>query len=219
MGSVYPIRRPAGMLAVAVAGAASAPTRQHTEGIGKELQPRHHRSRLQKGKRRGRTFRRAVASAAGPGSLLGPRRRVRCRLRLCGGGTGPFFRWTPAHKEGQHRQRFSADSFCVLFFSEVSGDPLPVLPGPPSRPVACAGGQCRCCGGRASQDGGVAPRQHSMTTLALAGWRPAQLPFWTQAGRTAKRSGAASRPGNEVFALLGRTGTGQCPVAVTGTAL
>ena len=35
----------------------------------------------------------------------------------------------------------------------------------------------------------------------------------------AKRSGAASRPGNEVFALLGRTGTGQCLVAVTGTAL
>src|SRR5450759_5308345 len=30
---------------------------------------------------------------------------------------------------------------------------------------------------------------------------------------------AASRPGNEVFALLGRTGTGQCLVAVTGTAL
>ena len=92
---------------------------------------------------------------------------------------------------------------------------------PPSRArgaqQACAGGQCRCCGGRAGQDGGVAPRQHSMTTLALAGWRPAQLPFWTQAGRTAKRSGAASRPGNEVFALLGRTGTGQCLVAVTGT--
>src|ERR1039458_7532478 len=32
----------------------------------------------------------------------------------------------------------------------------------------CVGGQCRCCGGRASQDGGVAPRQHSVTALALA---------------------------------------------------
>ena len=106
-----------------------------------------------------------------------------------------------------------------LFFSEVSGDPLPVLPGPPSRPVACVGGQCRCCGGRASQDGGVAPRQHSVTALALAERRPAQLPLWTQAAGAAKRSGAASRPGNEVFALLGRTGTRQCLVAVTGTAL
>jgi hypothetical protein len=107
----------------------------------------------------------------------------------------------------------------VLFFSEVSGDPLPPLPGPPSRPVACAGGQCRCLGGRASQDSGVAQRQHSVTALALAERRPAQLPFWTQAEGAAKRSGAVSRPGNEVFALLGRTGTGQCPVAVTGTAL
>jgi hypothetical protein len=58
----------------------------------------------------------------------------------------------------------------------------------------------------------VAPRQHSVAALALAGWRPAQLPFWTQAEGAAKRSGAASRPGNEVFALLGGTGTGQCPV-------
>jgi hypothetical protein len=48
--------------------------------------------------------------------------------------------------------------------------------------------------------------------LALAGRRPAQLLFWTQAEGAAKRSGAASRPGNEVFALLGGTGTGQCPV-------
>src|ERR1035437_7558849 len=45
--------------------------------------------------------------------------------------------------------------------------------------------------------------------------RVAWLPFWTQAEGAAKRSGAASRPGNKVFALLGGTGTGQCPVAVT----
>ena len=76
----------------------------------------------------------------------------------------------------------------VLFFSEVSGDPLPVLQGPPSRPVARAGGQRGCCGGRASQDGGVAPRQHSVAALALAERRPAQLPFWTQAEGAAKRT-------------------------------
>jgi len=58
----------------------------------------------------------------------------------------------------------------------------------------------------------VAPRQHSVAALALAERRPAQLRFWTQAEGAAKRSGAASRPGNEVFALLGGTGTGQCPV-------
>src|ERR1039457_5800558 len=33
----------------------------------------------------------------------------------------------------------------------------------------------------------------------------------------AQRSGL--RPGNEVFALLGRTGTGRCPVVVTDTRL
>src|ERR1035437_4709952 len=63
------------------------------------------------------------------------------------------------------------------------------------------------------------PRQHSVAALALAERRPAQLPFWTQVEGAAKRSGAASRPGNEVFALLGRTGTRQCLVAVTGTPL
>ena len=57
----------------------------------------------------------------------------------------------------------------------------------------------------------------SMKRLAVG--RPAQLPFWTQAEGAAKRSGAAPRPGNEVFALLGRTKTGQCPVAVPGIAL
>jgi hypothetical protein len=57
-----------------------------------------------------------------------------------------------------------------------------------------------------------------VAALALAERRPAQLSFWTQAEGAAKRSGAAPRPGNEVFALLGGTGTGQCPVAVTGTA-
>src|ERR1035437_371590 len=66
---------------------------------------------------------------------------------------------------------------------------------------------------------GAVPRQHSVAALALAERRPAQLPFWTQVEGAAKRSGAASRPGNEVFALLGRTGTRQCLVAVTGTPL
>ena len=54
---------------------------------------------------------------------------------------------------------------------------------------------------------------------ALAERRPAQLPFWTQADGAAKRSGAASRPGNEVFALRDKTGTRQCLVAVTGIRL
>src|ERR1035441_7978169 len=40
-----------------------------------------------------------------------------------------------------------------------------------------------------------------------------------QAEGAGKPSGAAPRPGNEVFALLGRTGTRQCLVAVTGTPL
>ena len=61
------------------------------------------------------------------------------------------------------------------------------LPFPPLFP--CAGGQ--------------------VAALALAERGPDQLPFWTQAEEAAKRSGAASRPGNEVFALRGRTGTGQ----------
>ena len=97
--------------------------------------------------------------------------------------------------------------------------------------------RCRCCRGRPpvllrvlvgsvaavavaqSQDAGRHHPQGAGTALALAERRPAQLPFWTQAEGAAKRSGAASRPGNEVFALLGRTGTRQCLVAVTGTPL
>jgi hypothetical protein len=70
-----------------------------------------------------------------------------------------------------------------------------------------------------SQDAGRHHPQGAGTALALAERRPAQLPFWTQAEGAAKRSGAATRPGNEVFALLGRTGTGQCLVAATGIAL
>lgn len=37
-----------------------------------------------------------------------------------------------------------------------------------------------------------------------------------QAERTTERQRSGPRPANEVFALHGRTGTGQCPVAVTG---
>ena len=52
-------------------------------------------------------------------------------------------------------------------------------------------------------------------------WRAEQAEeiFQPQAGKdhAAQRSGP--RPGNEVFALRRRTGTGQCPVVVTGTAL
>jgi hypothetical protein len=137
-----------------------------------------------------------------------------------GGGTGIVTKASP-ETSPRSGNGFPQAVPVFLFFSEVSGDPLPVLPGLPSRPVACVVlvGSVAAVAGRTSQDGGVAPRQHSVTALALAERRPAQLPFWTQAEGAAKRSGAASRPGNEVFALLGRTGTGQCPVAVTGIAL
>jgi hypothetical protein len=51
--------------------------------------------------------------------------------------------------------------------------------------------------------------------LALAGRNPARRSFGPQAGRTTERSEVVRAPGNEVFALLGRTGTGQCPVGMT----
>jgi len=85
---------------------------------------------------------------------------------------------------------------------EGVGDQLPLLPG--------AGCLSRLCF-RVLAD--------RVAALAPSERRPAQQPFWTQAEGAAKRSGAAPRPGNEVFALLGRTGTGHCPVAVSGTAL
>ena len=47
----------------------------------------------------------------------------------------------------------------------------------------------------------------------------AELIFPTQAERTTERSGVVRASGNEVFALLDRTGTRQCLVEVTSTAL
>src|ERR1035437_10331920 len=142
---------------------------------------------------------------------------------LCwdGGGTGIVTKASP-ETSPRSGNGFPQAVPVFLFFSEVSGDPLPVLPGLPSRPVACVVlvGSVAAGAGRTSQDGGVAPRQHSVTALALAERRPVQQTLGTPGRKgAAKRSGAASRPGNEVFALLGRTGTGQCLVAVTGTAL
>src|ERR1035437_9530666 len=139
---------------------------------------------------------------------------------LCwdGGGTGVVTKASP-ETSPRSGNGFPQAVPVFLFFLGGVRRPVAGVVGSPPRRVACVGGQCRCCGGRASQDGGVAPRQHSVAALALAARRPAQLPFWTPAGEAAKRSGAAPRPGNEVFALLGRTGTGQCPVAVIGNAL
>src|ERR1039458_3082132 len=122
---------------------------------------------------------------------------------------------TKPRKSSQHRQPVSTGSFCVfVFWGRVAETccrccrgRLPVLLRVPVGSVAAvADAQTKTTGG---------PRQHSVAALALSARRPAQLPFWTQAEGAAKRSGAASRPGNEVFALLGRTKTGQCPVAVS----
>ena len=127
---------------------------------------------------------------------------------------GPRSGSKPARGKSGNTGNGSPQTLSVfLFFSEVSREPLWALPGSPSRPVACAGGQCRCCGGRASQDGGVAQREHSVTALAPTERRPVQQTLETPGRKgAAKRSEAAPRPGNEVFALLGGTGTGQCPV-------
>src|ERR1017187_8326655 len=96
--------------------------------------------------------------------------------------------------------------------------------------------RCRCCQGcppvllrvlvgsvaavRVAQTkatGGPTPAQRGGAGTGGAETGPADS--WDPwAGRAAKRSGVAPRPGNEVFALLGRTGTGQCLVVVTGTA-
>ena len=100
-----------------------------------------------------------------------------------------------ATQRGQQQQRASTDPLCVLPFSGG---------GRVRRTVAPVAGAARLSCFRVLAA--------SAATLALAERRPAQLPFWTQADGAAKRSGAASRPGNEVFALLGGTGTGQCPV-------
>jgi hypothetical protein len=72
------------------------------------------------------------------------------------------------------------------------------------------------------QRGGVADAQAKGGTTptgketALA--EQARLSFSTPGGRTTERSEVVRASGNEVFALRDRTGTGQCPVAVTGSA-
>ena len=126
---------------------------------------------------------------------------------------------------GQQRQRVSTDSSCeleetlsaVFPFWKGAENPLPGVAGPASflfrvlalaaSVVAVAVAQAKARWPQTSLVG--------VTALALAERRPARLPFWTQAEEAAKRSGATSRPGNEVFALLGRTGTGHCPVGLT----
>jgi hypothetical protein len=148
--------------------------------------------------------------------------KVRCFLGFTPPvGTAATAASVPGAGASQHTGASAATGLRRLFqyfsfFSEVSGDRLPVLPGLPSRPVACAGGQCRCCAGRTNQGDGW---PHASTALRRWHWRSGDRPSYLSgpwAGRAAKRSGAASRPGNEVFALLRRTGTGQCPVGLTG---
>ena len=51
-------------------------------------------------------------------------------------------------------------------------------------------------------------------TGASAGGAEAQLRFRSRRGRVTERSEVARAPGNEVFALPGRTETRRCPVAV-----
>jgi hypothetical protein len=99
---------------------------------------------------------------------------------------------------------------------------LPVLPVLAACPVSrVLAGRVAAVVGRTSQDAG---RYHPTEArgrrwrLALAsGTGPAK--FWTPGEKDhgAQRSGP--RRGNEVLALLYRTGTGPCPVGVTGTSL
>src|ERR1039458_7304921 len=67
---------------------------------------------------------------------------------------------------------------------------------------------------KAKTPGDTTPRARGRRWHWRSGDRPSYL-----SGPRRKGSGAATRPGNEVFALLGRTGTGQCLVAATGIAL
>ena len=122
-----------------------------------------------------------TASRKGPG-LARPIRSVHFRLQnlACPGlrarvvaawgnsqsalrAAGPRSGSKPAH--GSQRRNggngFPQAVPVLLFFPEVSRDPLPVLPGPPSRPVACVGGQCGCCGGshKPRRRNGPAPAQ------------------------------------------------------------
>jgi hypothetical protein len=50
--------------------------------------------------------------------------------------------------------------------------------------------------------------------LPLAGWNRSQLTVASQAERNTERSGVFLASGNEVFALLDKTETGQCLVAI-----
>src|ERR1035437_5359544 len=79
---------------------------------------------------------------------------------------------------------------CFCFFSEVFGDPLAVLPGPPSRPVACAGGQCRCCAGRTNQGDGW---PHASTAWRRWRWRGGDRPSYVSGPRRKEPRSAAER--------------------------
>jgi hypothetical protein len=136
----------------------------------------------------------------------------------CGGGVqvpvrGPGRK--PAHSKSGNDGNGSPQTLPVfLFLEKVSGDPLLPLQGPPTCPVSVSWKAARLpWGSHKAKTAEWPPRQHSVTALALVERRPAQLPFWTQAEGAAKRSEVVRASGNEVFALLGRTGTGQCLVA------
>jgi hypothetical protein len=172
--------------------AASVPRRQHTErDRQRTATPAAPATRSSKKEEATRLFGRSFASAAWPDSFLraAPLRVLRASPvgRLTPTGSKPAHR--SQRRNGGNRSPQAVPVF--LFFSEVFGDPLPVLPGLPSRPVACAGGQCRLRWRTHKPRRRVAPHQHSVTALALgrAETGPATLLDLGGRSRAAQRSG------------------------------
>src|ERR1035441_8470729 len=71
-------------------------------------------------------------------------------------------------------------------------------------------------GGRTSDDAGAAPAAAPPGRRCRWPGGRSQLPLAPRGKRNTERGGVFLASGNEVFALLDRTETGQCPVAVTG---
>jgi hypothetical protein len=149
-----------------------------------------------------------TAFRKGPG-LARPIRSVPFRLQNLGcpglrarGSLGPTPRalsglLAPGAGASQHAGRAATAATglrrlfqCFSFFSEVSGDRLPVLPGLPSRPVACAGGQCRCCAGRTNQGDGW---PHASTALRRWHWRSGDRSSYLSGPRRTEPRSAAER--------------------------
>jgi hypothetical protein len=124
-----------------------------------------------------------LSCCAGPASNL-PGALWGLRLWHGGGGLWPRAERKLAHRESGNGGNASSQTLSVFcFLGEVRGDPLLLLPGLPLRVLA---GSVAAVGSRTPRSW-AAPRQGTGTVLAER--RPAQLPFWTQAGRTTERSG------------------------------